>query len=53
MEYLLEVFEDEEKHGDDRVRDIDVSVTLVVQFLLSLLAVGVGDDDEYLHAMQL
>lgn len=48
IEYLLEAFEEEGKQGDDRVLDIDVSVALVVQFLLSLFAVGVGDDVEYL-----
>lgn len=47
MEYLLDAFDDEEKQGDDRARDIDVSVTLVAQFLLSLLAFG-DDDDKYL-----
>lgn len=48
IEYLLDVFDEDEKHGDDRVRETDVSVTLAVQFLLSLFAVGVGEDDEYL-----
>lgn len=49
IEYLLEAFEEEEKQGDDRVLDIDVSVTLFAQFLLSLFAVGVGDDVKYLN----
>lgn len=51
IEYLLDAFDDEEKQGEDRVLDTDVtdvSVTLVAQFRLSLFAVGVGDDVEYL-----
>lgn len=48
IEYLLEVLDEEEKHGDDRVRKTDDSATLAEQFLLSLFAVGVGEDDECL-----
>lgn len=46
MEYLLEPFEDDEKHGDDRAFETAFSAA---QFLLSLLAVGVGDAVAYLN----
>lgn len=48
IEYLLEAFEEEEKQGEDRVLDIEVSVTLVAQFRQSLFGVGVDNDLEYL-----
>lgn len=53
IEYLLEVFDEEEKHGDDRVRKTDGAATFAVQFLLSLFAVGVGEDEECLKIQAL